>query len=71
MNTFGMMHFWGLTINVVTTVLLIFAMGLSVDYSAHIGYGFMVPDDVAKTKNGKHTCMHAHAQYWSWPLDWQ
>ncbi|XP_070562444.1 patched domain-containing protein 3-like isoform X2 [Ptychodera flava] len=37
----GMMHFWGLTIDTVTTINLILAVGLAVDYSAHIGHTFM------------------------------
>ena len=40
-NIAGYMHFWGLTIDTVTTIQLILAIGLSVDYSAHIGHGFM------------------------------
>ncbi|KAJ8305668.1 hypothetical protein KUTeg_016213 [Tegillarca granosa] len=37
----GFMHFWGLTIDTVTCILLILAIGLAVDYSAHIGHCFM------------------------------
>ncbi|XP_069127848.1 patched domain-containing protein 3-like isoform X2 [Argopecten irradians] len=37
----GMMHFWGLTIDTVTSIILILAIGLAVDYSAHIGHCFM------------------------------
>ncbi|XP_077981544.1 patched domain-containing protein 3-like [Glandiceps talaboti] len=37
----GMMYFWGLTIDTVTTINLILAVGLTVDYSAHIGHTFM------------------------------
>ncbi|XP_071143132.1 patched domain-containing protein 3-like isoform X1 [Mytilus edulis] len=40
-NVGGFMHFWGLTIDVVTCVQLILAIGLAVDYSAHIGHCFM------------------------------
>jgi len=40
-NIAGYMHFWGLTVDTVTTIQLILAIGLSVDYSAHIGHGFM------------------------------
>ena len=40
-NIAGYMHFWGLTVDTVTTINLILAIGLSVDYSAHIGHGFM------------------------------
>jgi len=35
------MHFWGLTIDTVTSIILILAIGLAVDYSAHIGHCFM------------------------------
>ena len=35
------MHFWGLTIDMGTTSLLIIAIGLAVDYSAHIAHAFM------------------------------
>ncbi|OWF43557.1 Niemann-Pick C1 protein [Mizuhopecten yessoensis] len=37
----GMMNFWGLTIDTVTSIILILAIGLAVDYSAHIGHCFM------------------------------
>ena len=34
----GFMHFWGLTIDTVSCINLIIAMGLCVDYSAHIAH---------------------------------
>ncbi len=37
----GFMHFWGLTIDTVSACLLIIAIGLSVDYSAHVAHAFM------------------------------
>lgn len=40
-NVSGYMHFWNLTIDVVTTIQLIIAIGLTVDYSAHIAHAFM------------------------------
>ncbi|XP_050397303.2 patched domain-containing protein 3 isoform X1 [Patella vulgata] len=40
-NVGGSMHFWGLTIETVTSIQLILAIGLAVDYSAHIGHTFM------------------------------
>ena len=38
----GCMYFWGLTIDTVTSINLIVAIGLTVDYSAHIAHTFMV-----------------------------
>ncbi|XP_066915627.1 patched domain-containing protein 3-like [Clytia hemisphaerica] len=35
------MGFWGLTIDTVTTIILVIAIGLTVDYSVHIAHGFM------------------------------
>ena len=37
----GTIHYWGLTISVMNTVFLVLAVGLSVDYSSHIGHTFM------------------------------
>lgn len=36
------MYHWDLTINAVTTVMIVMSIGLSVDYSAHIAHMFMV-----------------------------
>ncbi|KXJ16057.1 patched domain-containing protein 3 [Exaiptasia diaphana] len=41
-NVGGLMHFWGLTIDTVTTILLVLAVGLAVDYASHIAHSFMV-----------------------------
>jgi predicted RND superfamily exporter protein len=37
----GYMHFWGLTIDTISCVNLIIAMGLCVDYSVHIAHWFI------------------------------
>ena len=37
----GYMHFWGLTIDVVSSVIIIISIGLCVDYSAHIAHAFL------------------------------
>ena len=37
----GYMHFWELTIDTVTTIILVLSIGITVDYSAHIGHAFM------------------------------
>ena len=47
-----MMHFWGLTIDVFTAVILTMSIGLAVDYSAHVAHGYLVPNESAKTSNG-------------------
>ena len=44
------MYFWGLTIDTVTTINLLIAIGLTVDYSAHIAHTFMTQTG---TRNGK------------------
>ena len=51
----GMMHLWGLTVDTVTSIMLIIAIGLAVDYSAHIGHCFMT---ISGERNGK---LQSHA----------
>lgn len=46
----GGIYFWGLTIDTVTTINLLIAIGLTVDYSAHIAHTFMTQTG---TRNGK------------------
>ena len=40
-NVGGFIHFWGLTIDTVSCINLIIAVGLCVDYSAHIVHNFL------------------------------
>jgi len=40
LDVFGLAYFWGVQINFVVTIFLLIAVGLSVDYSAHIGHAF-------------------------------
>lgn len=40
-DVMGFMHFWGLTIDVVTSIIVIISIGLCVDYSAHIAHAFL------------------------------
>jgi len=41
---FSLLYFWGVTLNSVTIVNITVAIGLSVDYSAHIGHAFLTID---------------------------
>ena len=36
------MQFWGLTIDTVNTIILVLAVGLSVDYASHVAHTFMI-----------------------------
>ena len=49
-NIMGTMYFWDLTIDIVTTMFLVLAVGLSVDYPSHIGHMFMT---IAGSRMGK------------------
>ena len=40
-DVLGFMHFWGLTIDVVSSIIVIISIGLCVDYSAHIASTFL------------------------------
>ena len=37
----GFMYFWGLTIDAVSCIDIVLAIGLCVDYAAHVGHSFM------------------------------
>jgi hypothetical protein len=41
-DVLGCMYFWGLTIDAVTVCYTVIAIGLSVDYSAHVGEAYML-----------------------------
>lgn len=36
----GLMYFWGLTVEISSSIIVILAAGLAIDYSAHIGHTF-------------------------------
>ena len=40
-NILGYMQHWGLNIDSVTVIMLVIALGLAVDYSAHVGRNFL------------------------------
>jgi len=41
-NVGGFMHWWGLTIDTVSCTMLVIAIGLCVDYSAHIAHRYLI-----------------------------
>jgi predicted RND superfamily exporter protein len=38
----GFLHFWAMTIDIVTCVNVVLAIGLCVDYTVHIGHAYLV-----------------------------
>ena len=38
----GFLHFWDITIDIISCINLVLAIGLCVDYSVHIGHAFLV-----------------------------
>ena len=44
------MQFWGLTIDTVNTIILVLAVGLSVDYASHVAHTFMI---ISGTRYGR------------------
>ena len=39
---FGLLAFWDVTLNVITVINIVMALGLAVDYSAHIGHAYLM-----------------------------
>lgn len=40
-NVAGFMHFWGMDVETLSTMILIIGVGISVDYSAHVTHSFL------------------------------
>ena len=38
----GFLHFWGITIDIISCINIVLAVGLCVDYSVHIGHAFLI-----------------------------
>ena len=57
------MYFWDLTSDTVSAVVLIIAIGLSVDYVSHVGHTFLVKSGTKKVsrsnreKQQEHNCV--------------
>jgi len=50
LNVFGMAYYWGVDVNFVFTIFLLIAIGLSVDYNAHIGHAFKEASGTAEER---------------------
>ena len=62
LNLFACMWYWGLTLNSVTVVNLVIAVGLAVDYSAHIAHSYLLhfPDDqLARSEQRREKSLYA------------
>jgi len=49
---FSLLAFWDVTLNSVTVVNIVIAIGLAVDYSAHIGHTYLTIDPPSVDENG-------------------
>lgn len=52
------MESWGLTIDLVSCIGLELAVGLCVDYAAHVGHTFLVTGHGTRTERALETIMH-------------
>lgn len=55
LNVCGFMYFWGLTIDVVSCIGLELAVGLSVDYAAHVAHAFLNAESREDDVNARKT----------------
>lgn len=60
-NVCGFMQRWGLTIDLVSCIGLELAVGLCVDYAAHIGHTFLTIKNGTKTERALETILHIGA----------
>lgn len=54
----GLLHFWNVTFNSVTVVNNVIAIGLAVDYSAHIGHSYLMSEAPEKDEQGNELSNH-------------
>ena len=40
----GLLHFWNITIDTISMVNIVLAIGLCVDYSVHVGHAFLIAE---------------------------
>lgn len=57
-NVCGMMYQWNLTIDLVSCIALQLAVGLCVDYAAHIGHSFLVASRGSRTDRALESMLH-------------
>lgn len=55
------MHLWGLTIDLVSCIGLELAVGLCIDYAAHIGHTFLMIQQGTRTERAMETIMQIGA----------
>lgn len=60
---FGLLNFWNVTLNTITIVNIVIAIGLAVDYSAHIGYSFLQANPPEKNEKGEDLSDHDKRVY--------
>merc|ERR1711915_732265 len=46
----GFLHFWNITIDIISCINIVLAIGLCVDYSVHVGHAFIVATGNRKEK---------------------
>jgi predicted RND superfamily exporter protein len=49
----GLIHYWGLTFNTLIVINIIIAIGLSVDYSAHIAHTYLTIDPPPRCRTAR------------------
>jgi len=54
----GLLYYWNVTLNSITVVNNVIAIGLAVDYSAHIGHAFLMINPPAVDEAGKELTDH-------------
>lgn len=55
---FGLLTFWKVTLNSVTIINVVIALGLAVDYSAHIGHAYLTVDPPNTDEQGNPLSNH-------------
>lgn len=49
---FGILAYWNVTLNHITIINIVMALGLAVDYSAHIGHAYLLAQNEVYNRHG-------------------
>merc|ERR1712128_314921 len=49
----GFLHFWDITIDIISCVNIVLAIGLCVDYSVHIGHAYLVSESGGREERAR------------------
>ncbi len=57
-NLLGMIYYWGMSLNAVTVVNVVLAIGIALDYSSHIAHAYIMAEGDTRMEKVKYALSH-------------